>query len=152
MPYRYVASWQRACPERLSVYALHRYPVSSEERRSRAFTIGTASGSRLLTLRDTLHKMVESHQHRRRGEGTFIDFGEDDEGAYRLGLAASLLMRAGDPWEMERGVRYVLNATSEEVWFWTSKFLDDNVGGNALDALALMAGLRNHRQNLLGSE
>jgi len=64
----------------------------------------------------------------------------DDEDAYRIGLATALLSKAADAYEMERGVRYVLTATPEEVWFWTSKWLDENVGQRTIQALAVISG------------
>ena len=64
----------------------------------------------------------------------------DDEAAYRIGLATALLSKVSNALDMERGVRYVLTATPEEVWFWTSKWLDNSVGEKTIQALALMSG------------
>jgi hypothetical protein len=67
-----------------------------------------------------------------------LDHGDD--AAYRIGLAAALLNRAKDHREMERCVRYILNATPEEVWFWSSKWLDEDLSERAMHALAIMSG------------
>jgi hypothetical protein len=62
------------------------------------------------------------------------------ETAYRTGLAAAIIDKAQTPQEIEKGTRYILNTTSEEIWFWTSKLLDDEINVKALDALALLSG------------
>jgi nitrogen regulatory protein P-II 1 len=37
-------------------------------------------------------------------------------------------------------LRYVLNVMPEEIWFWTSKLLDDEINSKSLDALAMLSG------------
>jgi len=141
MPYRYVLKWRRSVPESVRVEAYHRYPGSDVERRRPAFTIGAANGSRLLAMRHALEQVADRYPHRRYGRTVRIALDHHDDTAYRMGLATALLARARTPLEMERGVRYVLGATPEEIWFWSSKFLDASVGRRALEALATVAGL-----------
>ncbi len=146
MPYNYVLKWRRGIPESISVDAYHRYPGSAQERRRPAFRIGSAQGARLLAMRPALERIAETYPRRRYGQTLRVQLDHHDGTAYRMGLAAALLARARTPLEMERGVRYVLGATDEEIWFWSSKFLDESVGARALDALALVAGLSGQRQ------
>jgi hypothetical protein len=77
---------------------------------------------------------------KRRGRVVRILLDHGDDVAYRIGLAVALLSKARNHREMEKGVRYVLDATPEEVWFWSSKWLDDSLGERALQALAVMSG------------
>ena len=62
------------------------------------------------------------------------------EDAYRIGLAAALIQKAETTQQIEKTTRYTLNATPEEIWFWTSKLLDDEINTRALDALAILSG------------
>lgn len=94
----------------------------------------------MLTIRHALEKLTEEFPTNKRGRTLRIMLDHDDEAAYRIGLATALLARAKNPREMEQGVRYILSATPEEVWFWTSKWLNEDLGGRAIQALAIMSG------------
>ena len=140
MPFKYVVKWRRSHPEYVSVEAYFRYPLNLEEKGKPAFIIGQASGSRILTIRHALEELANRYPCHNRGRTMRILLDHDDEAAYRIGLATALLSKATSPREMEHGVRYVLTATPEEVWFWTSKWLDDDLNERALQALAIMSG------------
>ena len=144
MPFRYVIKWRRANPETVSVEAYHKYPQTDGDRRNPAFIIGRASGSGLLMLRHLLERAAKNNTTRKRGNTIhiFLD-GNDDkayEAAYRIGIAVALINRAKTMQELQRGVKYVLNSTPEEIWFWTSKLLDEETGPRTLEALAIISG------------
>jgi len=91
-----------------------------------------------------LEKAAQKNPTRKRGNTVHILLTENDpaayETAYRIGLAAALIDKAQTPQEIEKGTRYILNTTPEEIWFWTSKLLDDEINTRALDALAMLSG------------
>lgn len=140
MPFKYIIRWRRRYPESVIVEAQNAYRTHQSKRGKKAFVLGRASGSRLLTIRHTLEDALKRFPHKKQGNVVQILLDCDDEVAYRIGLATALLAKAKNHREMERGVRYVLNATPEEVWFWSSKWLDDSLGERALQALAVMSG------------
>ena len=144
MPFKYVIKWRRTQPEKISVEAYHRYPHTEEEKHKPAFTIGKAEGGGLLAIRHVLEKAAQKNPTRKRGNNTYIFLTENDpaayETAYRIGLAVALIDKAQAPQQIEKTTRYALNATPEEVWFWTSKLLDDEINTRALDALAILSG------------
>lgn len=140
MPFKYVVTWRRTHPESVTVEARPRYSKNQNETQKGAFIIGKASGSRVLTIRHTLEDAMKRFPSKRRGRVVRILLDHGDDAAYRIGLAAALLSKAKNNHEMERSVSYILNATPEEVWFWSSKWLDDNLGERALQALAVMSG------------
>jgi hypothetical protein len=140
MPFSYLVKWRRSYPESVTVEAYFRYPANLQEKRKPAFIIGHATGSRILTIRHSLEELAERFPCHSRGRTIRILLDHDDEIAYRIGLAIALLSKAGSATDMERGVRYVLTATPEEVWFWTSKWLDDDVGEKTIQALSIMSG------------
>ena len=151
MPFRYVIKWRRTHPEKISVEAYHRYPHTEEEKHKPAFTIGKAEGGGLLTIRHLLEKATQTNPTSKRGNTTYILLTENDsaayEIAYRLGLAVALINKAQTPTEIQKGTRYILNATPEEIWFWTSKLLDDEINTKAIEALAVMSGSINLQTN-----
>jgi hypothetical protein len=144
MPFGYVIRWRRSQPEKLSVEAYHRYPKTEEEKHKPTFTIGKAEGGGLLAIRHLLEKAAQQNPTKKHGKTTYILLNESDETAYetayRIGLAAALIDKSQTPQEIEKGTRYILNAMPEEIWFWTSKLLDDEINSKALDALALLSG------------
>ena len=139
MPFKYVVTWRRTHPESVIVEARPRYSRNPNETQ-RAFIIGKATGSRVLTIRQALEDAMKRFPSKRRGRVVRILLDHGDDVAYRIGLAVALLSKARNHREMEKGVRYVLDATPEEVWFWSSKWLDDSLGERALQALAVMSG------------
>jgi len=144
MPFKYIIKWRRTHPEKVTVEAYHRYPKTEEEKTKPAFTIGQAEGSSLLAIRHVLEKAAQRNTTKKHGNTTHILIDESDptayESAYRIGLAAALLNKAQTSTEIEKGTRYILNATPEEIWFWTSKWLDEDLNERALQALAVMSG------------
>jgi hypothetical protein len=144
MPFKYIIKWRRTNPEKVSVEAYHRYPHTEQEKRKPAFIIGKAEGGRVLAIRHALEKAAKNSSTKKRGNTTYILLGENDEiayeTAYRIGLAAALINKAQTPQEIEKGTKYILNTTPEEIWFWTSKLLDDEIGTKALEALAILSG------------
>jgi hypothetical protein len=144
MPFKYVIKWRRTQPEKISVEAYHRYPHTEEEKHKPAFTIGKAEGGGILAIRHALEKAAQKNPTKKRGNNTYIYLTENDpaayENAYRIGLAAALIDKATTPQQIEKTTRYALSATPEEIWFWTSKLLDDEINTRALDALAILSG------------
>jgi len=144
MPFKYIIKWRRTHLEKVTVEAYHRYPKTEEEKTKPAFTIGQAEGASVLAIRHVLEKAAHKNPTKKHGNTTHILIDENDttayESAYRIGLAAALLNRAQTSTEIEKGTRYILNATPEEVWFWTSKWLDEELNERALQALAVMSG------------
>ena len=144
MPFKYKIKWQRTHPEKVSVEAYHRYPQTEEEKRKPAFIIGKAEGGGLLAIRHVLEKAAKNNPTKKRRNTTYILLDENGETAYetayRIGLAAALIDKAQTPQEIQKGTKYILNATPEEIWFWTSKLLDDEINTKALEALAVLSG------------
>ncbi|MDH5690134.1 MAG: hypothetical protein OEY81_01730 [Candidatus Bathyarchaeota archaeon] len=144
MPFKYIIKWQRTHPEKVSVEAYYRYPQTEQEKRKPAFIIGEAEGGGLLAIRHVLEKAAKNSPTRKRRNTTYILLDENDETAYetayRIGLATALIDKAQTPQEIEKGTKYILNATPEEIWFWTSKLLDEEINTKALEALAVLSG------------
>jgi len=144
MPFKYIIKWRRTHPEKVSVEAYHRYPHTEEEKRKPAFTIGKAEGGGLLAIRHVLEKAAQNNPTKKRRNTTYILLDENNETtyetAYRIGLATALINKAQTTQEIQKGTKYILNATPEEIWFWTSKLLDDEINIKALEALAVLSG------------
>jgi len=144
MPFKYVIKWRRTHPEKVSVEAYHRYPQTEQEKRKPAFIIGKAEGGGLLAIRHILERAAQNNPTKKRRNTTYILLNENGETAYetayRIGLAAALIDKAQTPQEIQKGTKYILNATPEEIWFWTSKLLDDEINTKALEALAILSG------------
>jgi len=140
MPFKYVIKWQKTNPEKVRVVAYHRYPKNEREKRYPAFTIGKAEGGGLLAIRHTLEQAAKNHPTQTKSKTTRVLLDRDVETAYRIGLAAALINRVQTNQQIEKTTRYVLNATPEEIWFWTSKWLDEEINSRALDALAVLSG------------
>jgi len=144
MPFKYKIKWRRTHPEKVSVEAYHRYPQTEQEKRKPAFIIGKAEDGGLLAIRHMLEKASQKNPTKKRGNTLYILLDENSktayETAYRIGLAAALINKAQTPQEIEKGTKYILNATPEEIWFWTSKLLDDEINTKALEALAVLSG------------
>ncbi len=144
MPFNYLIKWRRTNPEKVVVEAYHKYPKTEEEKNKPLFTIGKAEGGGLLAIRHLLEKAAKKNPTKKRGNITNIFLSENDpeayEMVYRIGLAVALIDKAKTPEEIEKGSRYVLNVMPEEIWFWTSKLLDDEINSKSLDALAILSG------------
>ena len=144
MPFKYIIKWRKTHPEKVSVEAFHRYPHIEEEKHKPAFTIGKAEGGGILAIRHLLEKAAQKNPIKKHGNTLHILLTENDpaayETAYRIGLAAALIDKAQTQQEIEKGTRYILNTTPEEIWFWTSKLLDDEINTKALEALAILSG------------
>ena len=144
MPFNYIIKWRKGNPEKVSVEAYHKYPQTKQEKHTPLFTIGKAEGGGLLVIRHLLERAAQKYPTRKRGNTTYILLSENDpeayETVYRIGLAVALIAKAETTQEIERTTRYVLNAMPEEIWFWTSKLLDDEINSKALEALAVLSG------------
>ncbi len=145
MPYKYILKWQQGEKERVTVEAWNRYPVSKKEKEKAVFLIGTIDGSRVIILRDLIQKIISLYNSKKFGPTQRVEFPLDDTkaiaDAYRVGLAASVLKYAPDNDALQKASMYVLNITNEEVWFWTSKLLDQNVGRQrTISALCIVSG------------
>jgi len=155
MPFKYIIKWRKTHPEKVSVEAFHRYPHTEEEKHKPAFTIGKAEGGGILAIRHMLEKAAQKNPTKKHGNTLHILLTENDsaayETAYRIGLAAALIGKAQTQQEIEKGTRYILNTTPEEIWFWTSKLLDDEINTKALDALAILSGATQNNYIMLPS-
>lgn len=144
MPFKYVIKWRKANPEKVSVEAYHKYPQTKEEKTKPLFTIGKAEGGGLIAIRHLLERAAQKNPTKKRGNITRILLSETDpvayETVYRIGLAVALINKAKTPQEIEKTTRYVLNAMPEEIWFWTSKLLNDEINSKALDAIEILSG------------
>lgn len=144
MPFKYVVKWRRTQLEKLSVEAYHKYPQTEEEKHKPAFIIGRAEGAGLIAIRHMLEKAAQKFPTRKYKKALHIILNENNdeayETAYRIGLAAALINKAQTPEEIEKGTRYIQNAMPEEIWFWTSKLLDEEINTKALEALAILSG------------
>lgn len=144
MPFKYIIKWRRTQPEKVSVEAYHKYPHTMEERQKPAFVIGKTEGASVLAIRHLLEKASQKFPVRKYKKTTHIILNENNEEAYetayRVGLAVALLNKAKNPQQIQRCVRYVQSTMPEEIWFWTSKLLDEEVGERALDALFILSG------------
>ena len=144
MPFNYLIKWRRTNPEKVVVEAYHKYPKTEEEKHKPLFTIGKAEGGGLLAIRHLLERAAKKNPTKKHGDVTHIFLSENDpeayEAVYRIGLAVALIDKAKTPEEIEKGARYVLNVMPEEIWFWTSKLLDDEINSKSLDALAILSG------------
>ncbi|MCX8151318.1 MAG: hypothetical protein N3D85_07450 [Candidatus Bathyarchaeota archaeon] len=153
MPFNYLIKWSRTNPEKVTVEAYHKYPQTIEEKRKPLFTIGKAKGGGLLAIRHLLEKATQKNPTKKQGNVTKIFLSETDpqayETVYRIGLAVAMINKAKTKEEIEKATRYILNAMPEEIWFWTSKLLDDEINSKSLDALAIISGaktLKTHKQ------
>ena len=124
--------------------AYHKYPKTEEEKHKPLFTIGKAEGGGLIAIRYLLERAAQKNPTQKRGNTTYIHLSETDpvayETVYRIGLAVALINKAETPQEIEKATRYVLSAMPEEIWFWTSKLLNDEINSKALDALVILSG------------
>jgi hypothetical protein len=146
MPFKYIIKWHRGCPEKISVEAYHKFPKKKSEKRKPAFKIGKAEGAGLIAIRHMLEKAVKNFPTKKYGKKLQIILNESNpaayETAYRIGLAAAIINKAKTSQEIQKCVQYIENAMPEEIWFWTSKLLDDEIGTKALDALAILSGAK----------
>jgi len=144
MCFNYVIKWQKTNPEKVTVEAFHKYPHTEEEKHKPAFIIGEAEGSALLSIRHTLEMATHKYPTEKHGATTYIFLNERDdsayETAYRIGLAVAMINKSQTNEEIQKATRYILNAMKEEIYFWTSKLLDDEINTRALDALAVLSG------------
>ncbi|MCX7822177.1 MAG: hypothetical protein N2260_01880 [Syntrophobacterales bacterium] len=144
MPFKYIIKWHRSQPERISVEAYHKYPQTEEEKRKPTFVIGRAEGSAVLAIRHMLEKASQKFPTRKYRKTLHIILNESNEeayeSAYRIGLAVALLSKAKTPEQMQKSVRYIQNAMPEEIWFWTSKLLDEEIGERVIEALFIISG------------
>ena len=90
-----------------------------------------------------LENAAQKNPTKKQGNITKIFLSETDpvayEMVYRIGLAVALISKAKTQEEM-KGDKIVLNVMPEEIWFWTSKLLDDEINSKSLDALAIISG------------
>jgi len=144
MPFKYVIKWRKINPEKLSVEAYHKYPHTEIEKHKPAFIIGKAQGGGLLAIRHVLESAAQKYPTKRYGKTLCILLNGGDESAYetayRIGLAAAMINKSQTTYEIQKTTSYILNATPEEIWFWTSKLLDDEINTKALEALAVLSG------------
>jgi len=150
MPFKYIIKWRRRHPEKVSVEAYHKYPKREIEKRRPAFIIGKAEGAKLIAIRHMLEKAAQNFPTKKYRGTVHIILNESNptayEVAYRIGLAVALVNKAQTSHEVQRYVRYIENVMPEEIWFWTSKLLDEETGVRALDSLAVLSGVKTNRR------
>lgn len=148
MPFKYIIKWHRTQLEKLSVEAYHKYPRTEKEKHKPAFIIGRAEGAGIIAIRHMLEKAAQKYPTKKYNRTIHIILNENDdeayETAYRVGLAAALINKAQTPEEIQKHIRYIQSAMPEEIWFWTSKLLSEEIGEKALNALAILSGARNN--------
>jgi hypothetical protein len=147
MPFEYVLDWNRGNVEKISVTAYPRYSPKAKAHKKPAFVIGAVEGSRAIILRDGVEDAVRSYGSKRTGTTVRVHFPKNDTEAiakaYRIGLAAAVLENAPNNGAIHKSTSYILDATNEEVWFWTSKLLDKRVGSErTVAALCIVSGAR----------
>ena len=147
MPFRYVVIWSRGAKEKISVLAYPRYYPQRNHRAKPSFEIGSIEGSRAIILRDAMENAVDKYGSKRYGDNIRINIPKDDTEAvalaYRVGLTAAMLREAPDNGAVHKATSYILDATNEEVWFWTSKLLDKKVGPEkVVAALCIVSGAK----------
>ena len=131
-------------PRKSSRRSVPQIPEDKRGKNKPFFVIGKAKGGGLLAIRHLLENAAQKNPTKKQGDITKIFLSETDpvayEMVYRIGLAVALIDKAKTQEEIEKGARYVLNVMPEEIWFWTSKLLDDEINSKALDALAIISG------------
>ena len=148
MPFRYVLKWDKGKNEEISVSAYPKYKSTKSKTKKPAFTIGSISGSRTIILRDATENAIKQYGSRKYGEyKEYINFPKNDSDAiamaYRIGLTAAVLNEAPNNGAVHKATSYLLDATNEEIWFWTSKLLDKKVGQKkTVAALCIISGAR----------
>jgi hypothetical protein len=147
MPFRYVLKWDRGNTEKISIKAYPRYPSKSNEKRKPTFEIGSIKGSRAIILRDAVESSIKQYGSRQYGKITQVNFPKDNSEAiamaYRIGLTAAVLREAPNNGAVHKATSYILDATNEEIWFWTSKLLDKRIGPEkAVTALCIISGAK----------
>lgn len=145
MSYKYVLKYKRGSDQKISIEAwprLKQYATKTEKKRP-SFVIGSLSGSRTIMLWHYVEQSRRKYQAKKRGMYTRVSYPPEESDAindaYRLGLAASVIAAADDSDCADAALRYVMNATSEEVWFWTSKLL--SVIGDRTDKDRVLAAI-----------
>ncbi len=113
------------------------------ELRRPSFIIGKVSGRRLFMISNMAMEIVDRYHSSVRKGTIKVCFPSDDDTAiaeaYRLGLAAAIVSEIEDEDMAERTVAYIRNAQKEEVWFWTSKFL--NIAGECSKTQAVVRAI-----------
>lgn len=147
MPFKYALKWSKGETESITIDAWSRYPVSNNEKKNPVFTIGSVQGSRAIILRERVEQAIKKYGSRTYRNTIRVTFPLDDTRgiaeAYRIGLAAAVLKHAESNESVQKASNYVLNITDEEVWFWTSKLLDENIGPErTISALCVICGVK----------
>lgn len=152
MTYKYVLKYKKGSEQKISVEAwprLKQYATRAETRRP-SFVIGSLSGSRTIMLWHYIEQSKRKYQATKSGGYTRVAYPPEDadaiNDAYRIGLAASVIAAAEDADCADAALRYVLHATREEIWFWTSKLLgvigEKTEKERVLTAIFMMSGAK----------
>jgi hypothetical protein len=153
MSYKYVLKYKKGSDQKISIEAwprLKQYATEKEKKRP-SFVIGAVSGSRTIMLWHYIEQSRRKYNATKNGKYTRVIYPPEDadavNDAYRTGLAAAAVEAAEDPDCADAALRYIMTATNEEVWFWTSKLL--GVVGDRIDrkrvltAIYIMSGAVN---------
>ena len=129
MSYKYILKYSRGVEQKITIEAwprLREYANNGEKRKP-SFIIGSLEGSRTLMLWHHIEQSRKKYDSIKKGKYVHVNYPPEDadavNDAYRLGLAAAVVDAAIDADFADMALRYIMNATKEEVWFWTSKIL-----------------------------
>lgn len=152
MSYRYLLKYCKGEEQKISIEAWPRLKeyATNRERRRPSFIIGTLEGSRTIMLWHHIEQSRRRYDSFKKGKYIVVSYPPEDadaiNDAYRLGLAASVINDARDSETADKALRYVMNATKEEVWFWTSKLLgvvgEKSDKERLLNAILLISGAK----------
>jgi len=130
MTYKYVLKYSKGKREKVSVEAWPRSRALAlpNERNRPSFVIGSLRGTRVSMVRFNIKELAQKYGAKRKGSGLRIDFPAESveavADAYRAGLMVAALSKDATDQQAERIASYVMTCTAEEVWFWTSKYLN----------------------------
>ena len=154
MTFRYVIRYRKGIKESVSVEA---WPISRDlalpgELKKPSFIIGKVLGTRSALLGFFINELIKKYGRSVRGKSKIITLPLDNidaiSDAYRLGLAAAAISVSSSDEVAAETHEYIMKCTREEIWFWTSKFLNVITDGaqvtRVVEALCLI-GIPNSR-------
>jgi hypothetical protein len=130
MTYRYVLRIRKTKnTEKITVEA---WPGRKElatptEMRRPSFIIGSLKGPKTSLVYYQVRALLNKYGAKRIKTGSVLQFPQQNVeaivDAYRTGLMLAALSEARTGEEAENILRYIEKCTTEEIWFWTSKYL-----------------------------
>ena len=129
MPYKYKIVWKKTGVEEVRVEAWPKMKSLAlpHEKRKPSFIIGKVKGKKVSLLWPYLLRLERTYPSRMQGNKLIMELPHKDmkaiSEAYRVGFAATALMRCKSINEAKKALNYILSCPDEEIWFWTSKYL-----------------------------